>query len=89
MTTKPVATLVSITTVLLVALTALDGTKLLSERASAIVAASIAVINAILGVLVHNRVTPVAAPKTADGTALVPAQVSRAEESEKSRQNPE
>jgi len=69
---KPVATLVTIGTVLLALLTALAGTGVLSGQAAAVAAGAIAVINALLGVVAHSKVTPVAAPKDSSGRPLVP-----------------
>lgn len=72
MSSKPVATLVAVGTVLLALLTALAGTGVLSGKMAAVVAGAIAVINALLGVAAHNRVTPVSNPRAADGRPLVP-----------------
>lgn len=72
MKTKPVATLVAIATVLLAVLTALAGTGVLTGRAAACVAGAILIINAVLGVIAHGNVTPVANPKDSSGRPLVP-----------------
>lgn len=72
MNSKPVATLVTIGTVLLALLTALAGTGVLSGKTAAIVAGAIAIINALLGVVAHSKVTPLAAPKDSTGRPLVP-----------------
>lgn len=72
MNSKPVATLVSVGTVLLALLTALAGTGVLSGKTAAIVAGAIAVINALLGVVAHSKVTPLAKPMSSDGRPLVP-----------------
>lgn len=72
MNSKPVVTLVAVGSVLLALLTALAGTGVLSGQAAAVAAGAIAVINALLGVATHNRVTPVANPKDSSGRPLVP-----------------
>lgn len=69
---KPIATLIAVGTVLLALLTALAGTGVLSGKTAAIVAGAILVINALLGVVAHSKVTPLAAPKSSDGRPLVP-----------------
>lgn len=73
MNTKPVATLVTVATVLLALLTALAGTGVLSGKAAAYVAAGIGLLNVILGVVTHGKVTPVAAPRDNAGRPLVPS----------------
>jgi len=72
MKSKPVATLVAVATVLLAVLTALAGTGVLSGRAAAYVSGAILIVNAVLGVLAHGQVTPVARPRDASGRPLVP-----------------
>jgi len=72
MNSKPVATLVTVGTVLLALLTALAGTGVLSGKVAAIVSGAILVINALLGVVAHSKVTPLAAPKDSTGRPLVP-----------------
>lgn len=69
---KPVATLIAVGTVLLALLTALAGTGVLSGKTAAVVAGAILVINALLGVVAHGKVTPLAKPTASDGRALVP-----------------
>lgn len=76
LSSKPVATLVSVTSTLLGVLTVLAGTGVLSGRAAAWVAGGILVCNAVLGILAHGNVTPVAAPRARDGRRLVPMQQS-------------
>jgi hypothetical protein len=72
MNSKPVATLVAVATVALALLVALAGTGVLTGKAAAYLAAAIAVLNLGLGYIAHQKVTPVANPKAADGTPLVP-----------------
>jgi len=72
MNSKPVATLVAVGTVMLAILTALAGTGVLSGKVAAVVAGAILVINALLGVVAHSNVTPLANPKDSSGRPLVP-----------------
>lgn len=72
MTSKPVATLVSVATVLLAVLVALAGTGVLTGRAAALVAAVIGVLNLALGYVAHQKVTPLARPRDAEGRPLTP-----------------
>lgn len=72
MNSKPVATLVTVATVALALLTALAGTGVLSGKAAAWVASGILVLNAVLGIVAHSMVTPVANPKDSSGRPLVP-----------------
>lgn len=69
---KPVATLVTVITVLLALLTALAGTGVLSGTAAAYVSGAIGLLTAILGWITHGKVTPVANPKDNGGRPLVP-----------------
>lgn len=72
MNSKPVATLVTVGTVLLALLTALAGTGVLSGKLAAVVAGGIAILNAVLGVVAHSKVTPLAKPQDSTGRPLVP-----------------
>lgn len=74
MNSKPVATLVTVATVALALLTALAGTGVLSGKTAALVAAGIGVLNAVLGLVAHSKVTPLANPRDNGGRALVPRQ---------------
>ncbi len=76
MNSKPVATLVTVATLLLAVLVALSGTGLLSGRAAALVASGILIVNAVLGVITHGKVTPTANPRNDAGQRLVPATTS-------------
>lgn len=69
---EPVAVLVAVATVLLAALSALAGTGVLSGRAAAVVAAAVAALNLVLGVVTRGAVTPVADPRSNTGEPLVP-----------------
>lgn len=64
-------------TTILVILMALEGVQefvdLLPEQANAWILFAIAILTAILGVNVRNKVTPLADPKTNEGHPLVPA----------------
>jgi hypothetical protein len=77
MNSKPVATLVTVATVALAVLTALAATGVLSGKAAAFVAGAILILNAGLGVVAHSKVTPLAAPMSADGRPLVPISAAR------------
>lgn len=66
-------------TIILGVLVALSSVPLfmdwLPDRVQAVILIAIAVLTAILGKTVHDRVTPLAAPKDDAGTPLVPANV--------------
>lgn len=71
-TFKPVAWMTTILTAL-TALMALDETiDVIPERVSPFILAAIAVLTAVLGKLVHDKVTPVAAPVATTGVPLTP-----------------
>jgi hypothetical protein len=72
MNSKPVATLVSVATVLLAALVALAGTGVLTGRTAALAAAAIGVLNVVLGYVAHQKVTPLEKPVDAQGRPLTP-----------------
>jgi uncharacterized membrane protein YphA (DoxX/SURF4 family) len=72
MNSKPVATLVTVATLLLAVLVALAGTGLLTGRAAALVASGILIVNAVLGVIAHGKSTPTANPRNDAGERLVP-----------------
>lgn len=72
MKSRPVATLISVATVLLALLTTLAGTGALSGKAAAWVTAGILVINAVLGIITRGKVTPTANPRNDAGERLVP-----------------
>jgi hypothetical protein len=70
MNSKPVATLITVGTVVLAVITALLGTGVLSAPQAAWLTAASAVLNAVLGVIAHGKVTPLAAPKDRFGNPL-------------------
>lgn len=65
-------------TVILAVLTAAEGAQqfvdLLPEKVNGYILIAIAILTAVLGVSVHNRVTSLADPKDNDGNQLVPRQ---------------
>jgi len=72
MNSKPVAVMTSVVTVALAVLTALAGTGVLSGKTAALASGAVAILTAVLGILTHGKVTPVAAPKDNGGRPLVP-----------------
>jgi len=62
---------VGVTTVLAI-LSTLMGTGVLSPQVAAVVAAVVAGLTVVAGELARMQVTPLADPKTNDGTSLVP-----------------
>lgn len=71
-TFKPVAWMTTIVAAL-TALMALDATvDVVPDKATPYLLGAIAVLTAVLGKLTHDKVTPVAAPKSSTGIALTP-----------------
>lgn len=71
----PVATWLTVGTVLLGALTALQAAGVLTGRVAAWVSAAVVVLNLILGVRVHAAVTPLSRPRDAIGRPLTPKDI--------------
>lgn len=73
MTTKPVAVLTTVVTLLAALDALLTGAHVVNPTLSAWIAGATAAVTLLLGSLAHRAVTPLANPRNSDGQALVPA----------------
>ena len=71
-TPKPVVWLTAVASFLVAVNAALAGTGLLPPKIEAALATLSVIATVYLGVRAHNSVTPLAAPRTADGRRLIP-----------------
>lgn len=72
-TKAPVATLVSVMTVLLAVLLYLQGTGLITGQAATWITLAIGILQVLLGLYARSKATPVADPKDDMGRQLIPA----------------